>query len=251
MRFSIVLLSALLILAGLISISLSNVTVRLQFRSEPPRESVVLIKNFTYNWSPRIVPVCNFNVSLDEGDFVFLRITPPTAWGEFSCPSPTDDYPPIEGMKGPIFIYVDFNHTAEDGHVKSTMFEIVYYYDLKRMRLLLAPRSPIHVYLNVSETLLVDNPEDCGLIGGIVKFGGAYTIWISGPFEVYNPPGEHGTWPVYVGLYKYIGELSGKPYKQLLPVGASLLIFGAISLIWGFRSGARKVERKSKPPGRI
>jgi len=245
-----IVIATILIFVGLICFSASNITVETRPSLHPQRWEVELVKNVTLIWKPYHY-IYQFDCALQNGSFVYLRISPPSAWGEFSGSDPTDEYRPIQGYKGPFFVYIDFNYTTNDGEEKTTSFELVYYY---KDRVQLGPIRPIHIYLNRSDTLIVDNPTDSMLVGGIAKYNGTYKIAILGPFppdpnlkkeelEVWE---ERGV-PVPIELWKYkYWQRWQQPYKLLLPVGVLFMIFGAATLIMKGKNKKQRLRNKNK-----
>ena len=257
MKPKIVVIAVILILAGLICASASNTIVQPQCPTQPNWQDVVLIENMTYYWNVDVY-YYNFSVALKKDDFVYLDVLAPLAWGEFGLGDMTDQYPYISGYNGPIYIWVHFNYTTDSGEEKTTSFEIVYYYNIATTRMVTAPYFPIHVFPNVSETLFVENPNDCKLLGGVANFTGIYNIWIITMFQIdatkfdqfqnENPDLEI---PVELELYKYkepFTELmkEQQPYKLLLPIGISFLGFGAVTLIWEKRNEKNRRFPKTK-----
>lgn len=251
-------ISFILILVGMICISTSNLTVKVSLQANPERREVELIKNVTLSWSPLSDRLLKFTADLEKGDIIYMDISEPAAWGEFSEGDMVDDFKPIAEHIGPFFVYVDFNYTSESGQVKTTQFEIVYYYDVKRSLVVKGPFRPVHIYMNRSETLTVENPENSTIISGTVKFSGQYTIWICGPWpDRRMPPEEYAEWlgrtvPVPIGLYRYKrAEEIQQPYKFLFPIGISLFVSAGIVLLLWRRTEKRKFLRRRRRLKRV
>lgn len=241
----------LLLFAGVILISASTVKVKVSPPETPSRHDVEVIWNGTLLWDPFGSRLLNFTAFINKGDKIYLEITPPVEWGEFSDgdPNPGDPWEQISGHVGPFFVYVDFNYTDETGYTHTTQFEVVYYYRLNPAKVVLAPVYPIHVYMNRSETLLVENPENATIISGTALFSGKYTIWIAGPFPIrYSIPPEElqqfknqmvNVW-VTLSKWKKVDEI--QPYIALLPVGCALLVAGVSTFILSNRRKKHRVR---------
>jgi hypothetical protein len=257
MNLKIVAMAAILILAGLVCASASNTIVKPQYPTQPNWQDVERIENITYYWNADVY-YYNFSVALKKDDFVYLDVLAPTAWGEFAIGDPIPDYPDIYGYNGPIYVWVHFNYTMDNGEEKTTSFEIMYYYNIATFKMVTAPYFPIHVFPNVSETLFVENPNDCKLLGGVANFTGIYNIWMitmfqmdATKFEQFRNDNPDLKIPVELELYKFkepYEELikEQQPYKLLLPIGISFLGFGVVTLIWEKRNEKNRHFLKTK-----
>lgn len=212
-------ISALLLVTGLICVSSSDITATTQQTTDEP------VLKQSYNWPDDTQNLEWYSdlFNLSQGDNVFVELYPPPVWGE-PLYDPTFEYQ-LSGYSGPKFVYVDYvyNNTHE------TQFEVWYYQHIKTRRLAIGNRT-----ICKNDCLIIENPNKCDKMGGTVKLAGSYRLRVSGPFPptIIPPEEPQKSYNTTVMVLKKItSEKTNKPYGFLLPIGITTIFLGLISLI--------------------